>query len=85
MTTPVRPKAIVFDVNETLLDLSSLQRAFTQTFNEQFAFKFWFSTLLQYSLVDTLTTNYHDFGQIGKAALTMTSAYFDKPLSPDEQ
>lgn len=75
----------MFDVNETLLDLSSLQWAFTQQFNEPYAFKHWFSTLLQYSLVDTLTADYHDFGQIGKAALTMTSAYFDKPLSPDEQ
>lgn len=85
MLSFTRPKALVFDVNETLLDLSSLQQAFTQTFDEPFAFKYWFSTLLQYSLVDTLTTNYHDFGQIGQAALTMTGTYFDKPLSPDEQ
>jgi 2-haloacid dehalogenase len=54
-----------------MLDLGKLQRAVNQEFKSETAFKQWFSLLLQYSLVDTVTGNYHKFGQIGDAALDM--------------
>lgn len=85
MPTSTRPKALVFDVNETLLDLSGVQQAFRQTFSEPFAFKFWFSQLLNFSLVDTVTKNYHNFRQLGAAALTVTAAFFDKELGAEAQ
>lgn len=80
-----RPQALVFDVNETLLDLSSVERAFQTTFANDYAFRYWFSLLLHYSLVDTVTNQYHDFKQIGGAVLSMTEAYLDKPLSATER
>ncbi|WP_449404357.1 HAD family hydrolase [Hymenobacter roseosalivarius] len=79
---PNRPKLLIFDVNETLLDLSKLQQAVNQEFKSETAFKQWFALLLQYSLVDTVTGNYHNFGQIGDAALDMLAQALGQPARP---
>ncbi|WP_035564803.1 haloacid dehalogenase type II [Hymenobacter sp. IS2118] len=76
------PKLLIFDVNETLLDLSKLQQAVNQEFRSATAFKQWFALLLQYSLVDTVTGNYHNFGQIGDAALDMLAQAMGQPARP---
>lgn len=79
---PDRPKLLIFDVNETLLDLSKLQTAIDEEFSIKGAFKQWFSILLHYSLVDTITGNYHSFGQIGEAALDMLAQATGQPARP---
>ena len=80
MTTSLnRPQLLIFDVNETMLDLGKLQKAVNQEFKSEAAFKQWFSLLLQYSLVDTVTSNYHNFGQIGDAALDMLAQALGQP------
>ncbi len=71
-TTMKKPKLLIFDVNETLLNMSSMEESINKAFNHEFAFSQWFAFMLQYSLVDTVTGNYHDFGTIGKAAMQMT-------------
>ncbi|GAA4506899.1 hypothetical protein GCM10023172_36730 [Hymenobacter ginsengisoli] len=70
---------MIFDVNETLLDLRKLQLALNAEFESEFAFKQWFSLLLQYSLVDTVTEDYHDFGAIGDAGLDMLAQALGQP------
>ena len=68
------PKAIIFDVNETLLDLAPLRTSVGKALNgREDLLSLWFSTMLHYSLVDTLSNDYHDFGQIGAAALMMVA------------
>ena len=79
LSAPARPKLLIFDVNETLLDLGKLQRAVNQEFQSEFAFKQWFSLLLQYSLVDTVTGHYHDFPVIGSAGLDMLAQALGQP------
>ena len=64
-----RYQAILFDVNETLLDMRPLKQAVVKAFGNKHAFHQWFGLLLQYSLVDTVSGQYHDFGTIGDAAL----------------
>jgi 2-haloacid dehalogenase len=85
MKLTTRPKALIFDVNETLLDLSKVQDAFNQAFQNDYAFKYWFQLLLQYSLVDTLTGQFHDFKQIGEAVLSMTEEFFGRMLPTEEK
>ncbi|SNR51128.1 MULTISPECIES: haloacid dehalogenase type II [Hymenobacter] len=81
-----RPQVILFDVNETLLDMSKLKLAVNKAFGNKFAFKQWFGLLLQYSLVDTVTDSYHPFGTIGDAALDMAAAMLEeKPLKPTKK
>src|SRR5579871_3279762 len=68
MTKP-RPKVIFFDVNETLLDLKSMQDSVGAALGgRKDLLPLWFLTMLHSSLVDTSTGKYHDFATIGTAA-----------------
>jgi 2-haloacid dehalogenase len=69
-----KPKIIIFDVNETQLDLAPLKVSVGEALGgREDLLPLWFSTLLHYSLVETLTGNYHTFGEIGAAALMMVA------------
>jgi 2-haloacid dehalogenase len=62
---------IVFDVNETLLDLETLNPIFERIFNDKFAMRLWFSNLILYSEALTLARSYVPFTDIGEAVLKM--------------
>ncbi|MEO9944807.1 haloacid dehalogenase type II [Paraglaciecola sp.] len=69
-----KPKLIIFDVNETLLDLESMRTSVGKALNDdESLLPLWFSTMLHYSLVDTTRGEFHDFGKIGVAALQMVA------------
>lgn len=69
-----KPKLIIFDVNETLLDLESMRTSVGKALNDnEGLLPLWFSTMLHYSLVDTTRGEFHDFGKIGVAALQMVA------------
>ena len=42
---------IVFDVNETLLDLQTMEPTFERVFGEKGAMRLWFANLIMYSVV----------------------------------
>jgi len=67
-------RVIVFDVNETLLDLAALDPAFARIFGDAAARREWFTQVLQSALTATVTAAYSDFGAVGMAALAMTAA-----------
>ncbi|MDF3129486.1 haloacid dehalogenase type II [Kiritimatiellaeota bacterium B1221] len=68
------PKAIIFDVNETLLSLAPLKVSVGEALDgREELLPLWFSTMLHYSLVETLSGTYHSFGEIGSAALVMVA------------
>jgi 2-haloacid dehalogenase len=79
-----KPKVLVFDVNETLLDLSALRPHFTRVFGDGKALDEWFSLLLHYSLVVTVADAYADFGTVGKAVLEMLANTRRIKLSPED-
>lgn len=64
---------LVFDVNETLLDLSSLNPRFERLFGDPAAAGDWFGQLLRNAMVCTLTGSYRDFGRLGRDALRLTA------------
>ena len=67
-----RPKVLFFDSNESMLDLSGMKPQVTEAFGgREDLMTIWFSTMLLYSLVDTVVSNYHDFGTIGAACMQM--------------
>ncbi|MFD2513035.1 haloacid dehalogenase type II [Pontibacter locisalis] len=80
-----RPTVLLFDVNETLLDLSHMQKAVNQAFDNELAFKLWFSHLLEYALVENSTDTYHDFSEVGKAAMQMVAKIISKDVSEEKQ
>jgi len=71
---PQKPKVIIFDVNETLLDLDKMRTSIGKVLegNEDLT-PLWFSTMLHHSLVTTVTGDYQDFAKIGVAALMMVA------------
>jgi 2-haloacid dehalogenase len=79
------PRVIVFDVNETLLDLRVLDEPFAQVFGDAAVRREWFAQLLQSALVATVTQAYSDFGRIGAAALEMVAARRGRQLTAAEQ
>ncbi|HWJ26690.1 MAG TPA: haloacid dehalogenase type II [Flavisolibacter sp.] len=64
---------ILFDVNETLLDMSPLKKKVNALLDSSKGFRIWFGMLLQYSLVDNFTGNYHSFTTIADATLDMAA------------
>lgn len=65
------PRVIVFDVVETLLDLSALDPFFADLFGDPSAREAWFTQLLQNALVSTVVGEYRNFEVLGLSALTM--------------
>ena len=70
---PNRP-VIVFDVNETLLDLESLRPTFDRIFGDPAAMRLWFAHLITYSEALTLAGVYVPFTDIGAGVLRMFAA-----------
>ena len=64
---------IVFDVNETLLDLESLTPTFERIFDDRLALRRWFAELILYSEALTLAGIYVPFTDIGGAVLKMVA------------
>ena len=78
------PRVIVFDVNETLLDLAALDPAFEHAFGDVAARKEWFDRMLRSAFVSVITDRYADFGTIGRAALEMTAQRRGVDLSEED-
>jgi len=62
---------IVFDVNETLLDLETMTPTFERVFGDRSAMRLWFMQLIIYSQALTLADIYVPFTDIGAAVLAM--------------
>lgn len=75
---------LLFDVNETLLDMTPLKNAINTLLEEPLAFKIWFGMVLHHSLVDNCTNQYHDFSTIAAAMLKMTATSLNKTITEDE-
>ena len=64
---------IIFDVNETLMDMTPLKKKINVLLDSGKGFRIWFGMLLHYSLVDNSTNNYHDFSELANATLDMAA------------
>ncbi|MCB1037257.1 MAG: haloacid dehalogenase type II [Acidobacteria bacterium] len=76
---------LVFDVNETLLDLRSLDPAFEEIFGTRLERGEWFTQLLRSAMAATLTERYRDFGVLGRAALAMVAARRGREVSSQDE
>lgn len=62
---------IVFDVNETLLDLETMEPTFERIFGDKLAMRLWFANLILYSTALTAANVYAPFTDIGGAVMKM--------------
>ncbi|WP_416143407.1 haloacid dehalogenase type II [Paraglaciecola chathamensis] len=80
-----KPKVIIFDVNETLLDLETMRTSIGEALDgQEEPTTLWFSTMLHHSLVTTVTGDYQDFGKIGVAALMMVAQNNDIKITEEQ-
>ncbi len=75
MTAPL----IVFDVNETLLDIDVLDPLFERVFAAKGRMREWFAQLILYSQTLSLTGDYVPFGKLGAGVLRMLGKIHDVP------
>jgi 2-haloacid dehalogenase len=62
---------IVFDVNETLLDLQTMEPIFERIFGDKKAMRLWFANLVMYSTALTVAGCYLPFTETGSAVMKM--------------
>jgi 2-haloacid dehalogenase len=62
---------IVFDVNETLLDLETMEPTFQRIFGDNSAMRLWFANFIMYSAALTVAGCYVPFTDIGAAVMKM--------------
>jgi 2-haloacid dehalogenase len=79
------PRILVFDVNETLLNVRMLEPLFDKVFGDKAALKEWFGLLLLHSEAATIAGPYFDFGTIARAALQMTASVRSVELSKGKE
>lgn len=72
---------LVFDVNETLLDLSPLDTVFAELFGDAGARRRWFGALLHWSTVATLTRRFMNFSELAGHCLDQLAARRGTPLA----
>lgn len=71
MPHKARPSIMVFDVNETLLDITTLEPLFDRIFGDRLVLREWFAQLVLYSQTMTLSGLYTSFGELGVGTLRM--------------
>ena len=78
-------RVLVFDVNETLLDLSALDPHFQRVFGDPTVRVEWFQTMLQSAFLTTITGPYKPFGEHFRAALAITALRRGLRVDPDDE
>lgn len=77
------PNVLVFDVNETLVDLHSLAPLFVDLFGDERVLREWFAQLIMYSMSVTLAENYVTFSTLARGVLRMVGDSHHVDVSDD--
>ena len=75
---------LLFDVNETLLDITTLEPFFLRVFNDSSVLRNWFAELVLYSQAITISGLYEPFGSLAVGTLHMVGANHHVSISEDD-
>jgi 2-haloacid dehalogenase len=78
------PSVLVFDVNETLIDIESLAPLFGELFGDERVLREWFAQLVMYSMTATLAECFVDFFSLGQGVLRMLADIHRVDVSDDD-
>jgi len=70
-------KAVFFDMNQTLLNLSLLKNQFDKHFEDKYVLKYWFAKLLHSSTIMGIMDEYRNFGELALGEFRKLPAYED--------
>ena len=80
----LKPKVIVFDVYETLLTMSDVERKVNQVMDSSRGYTIWFELFMQYCFANNSLDSFQDFISIGKATLQVTASKLGSSVSDAE-
>ena len=78
-------RVLLFDVNESLLDLRALLPHFERLFGDGQVLYQWFGQVLQSAMLTVVTDAYSDFRKVARGALDMVAARRGVALSEDDR
>jgi 2-haloacid dehalogenase len=78
------PSVLVFDVNETLIDIEAMAPIFGQIFGDARAMREWFGQLVVYSMTTAMSGRYVDFFSLGQGVLRMLGEIHGTQISDDD-
>jgi len=78
------PSVLVFDVNETLIDIDSIAPLFGELFGDRRVLREWFGQLVMYSMTATLSECYVDFFTLGQGVLHMLADIYRMDITDDD-
>lgn len=76
-----RPAVLLFDVNETLLDIAALVPLFERVFGDGRVLRDWYAQLVIYSQTAALAGHYVPFGTLGGGVLRMLGTIHGKHVA----
>lgn len=79
------PSVLVFDVNETLIDIDSITPVFERIFGDPGVTRTWFGQLVTYSMTVTASGHYVDFFTLGQGLLRMLATIRGVDMSDDDE
>ena len=84
MSDDTAPSILVFDVNETLLDITTLEPLFDRVFGDRLVLREWFAQLILYSQTMTLSGIYTPFGALAVGALQMIGSLHGRTVADSD-
>lgn len=78
------PSVLVFDVNETLIDITALTPVFERIFGDPRVMREWFGQLVIYSMTATLSGHYIDFFTLGQGLMQMLADIHRVDITDDD-
>jgi 2-haloacid dehalogenase len=79
-----RPKLILFDVYETMLNMGNAERKINALTNSKRGYAIWLEVFMEYCFVDNCTAQFNDYTSIARSTLMMTAKKLDTSITKDE-
>ena len=76
---------LLFDVNESLLDLRALTPDFERVFGDGQILYQWFGQVLRTAMLTVITGQYSDFAKVGASALSMMAERYAVALTDEDR
>lgn len=80
----LRPKVIVFDVYDTLLDMSDVERKINLITDSKRGYLLWIELFMEYCFANNSLDTFHDFFSIARATLQMTGIKLGRMIADAE-
>lgn len=80
----IKPKLILLDVYETLLNMSDVERKVNDMMRSKRGYTLWMEMFMEYCFVDSCIVQFNNFTSIAKATMKMTAGVFKVSLADED-